>query len=166
MLATSHFIATTGILLLAKKIGLNVSLEIVILTYLLGNGIDIDHIIVYPKKSLIAAKNFLKGRKAEYGKVRLHSYLQEPWFAITVLLVSLAIFVFLKRVAIFLPGFALSIHILIDALTKFDNYLFWPFSKKSFNGFIPSNSKLEYILSIVLAILIFYIALKNKIFIL
>ena len=145
--------------MLAQKSGANLSPWIVFLCYLLGVFIDLDHLIFHPKKSWLATKKFLSGgAKAERGKYYLHSYLQEPCFGVVILIITLLIFWRIKSGVIFLPVIALWLHILMDSIMKFDNLLLWPFSHRKFKGFLPSNSRFEYIISLILSALILYAA--------
>jgi membrane-bound metal-dependent hydrolase YbcI (DUF457 family) len=157
MLLFSHFVITTVVLLLAQKLGAHLSPWIIFLCYLLGVFIDLDHLIVHPKKSWLAAKGFLSGApKAERGKHYLHSYLQEPWFGVVILIIAFFIFWRAQSGIVFLPVAALWLHILADGLMKFDNLLLWPFSHRKFKGFLPSNSRFEYIASSALSAVVLY----------
>lgn len=162
MLFFSHFVITTVILLLAKRLGADLSFTVIFFVYLLGILIDLDHIIIYPKKSWLAAKEFLSDSKnAERGKYYLHSYLQEPWFGVVILIFTFFIFLRVQSGVIFLPAIALWLHILMDSIMKFDNLLLWPFSHRKFKGFLPSNSRLEYIVSLILSAVVLCAAIIN-----
>ena len=133
MLATSHFVVTTGILLAAKRLGLVVSYQIIIWTYVFGNLIDLDHILLYPRESLKATLKFLSSRgESVFGKNPLfkdksfHSYVQEPWFAVAVWCVTLVIYISVQRIEILLPVVALTLHLAMDASMNFKKKLFWP----------------------------------------
>jgi len=170
MLATTHFVATTSLLLIARQLGMTLTREAIILSYTFGNLIDLDHLFLYPQKSLIAARDFLASklhRKKFYyqsGKYCLHSYLQEPWFAVIMGLAALILYFIFQNKILILPALALSVHVVMDGLTKFANYLFWPFSKKPFIGWLPSNTLAEYVSSIILSILVIYLSFKTGLF--
>lgn len=152
MLFFSHLAATLFLILAAQKFT-PVDFNAIIFTIIAGVLIDFDHIF-YPKKSFIAAKEFIlkKQKKEMYTGSRyvLHSYLQEPIFVFVLLIIASVIF-FTKNASwvIFLPVIALSLHIIMDSLMVFRKMLLWPFSKKEFKGFLPSNTKLEFIIDVI-----------------
>lgn len=166
MLATSHLVITTVLLIAARKMGLDVSLPVIVWAYLLGNVIDLDHIIGHPQESILAVKGFFQGeRRAHSGRYYyMRSRLQEPWFGVATLAVSLPIMSFTQNKAVLLPVVALVLHIALDAVMKFNNHLGWPVSKKGFTGFIPSNTLTEYIISVPLVFVAFYLAFSVGVF--
>jgi hypothetical protein len=169
MIITSHFVATTSILLIAKKFGLNVTNEIIIWSYIFGNLIDIDHIIAVPKLGWKRFKEsvfrFNRG-KSEPGKYYIHSVLQEPWLFVVMIVVSSIIYLQTTNGAIFLPTIALGMHILLDTIMKFENKLLWPFSKKGYYGWLKSDTTIEYVLSVTATVLVIYFAIQERLFVL
>ncbi|PIP31881.1 hypothetical protein COX24_01220 [bacterium (Candidatus Gribaldobacteria) CG23_combo_of_CG06-09_8_20_14_all_37_87_8] len=155
MLATTHLLATTIILFIFSRVWGDIPLNIIILTYIFGTAIDIDHIIFHPKESFTAIAGFFHKDKSMCGKYYLHSYLQEPWFALLILVISTLIFWQTSNKFVFLPGIGLVLHVIMDVLMKFDNLLLYPFSSKPFEGFIPSNTTIEYIVSITLLLVLY-----------
>lgn len=170
MLATTHFVATTSLLLVARQLGMNVTSEVIVLSYGFGNLIDLDHLILYPKQSLITARDFLASKfgqnKSIYqpGKYYLHSYLQEPVFVAIVWLIALVGWQGSDWPVMLLPAGALTLHVFLDSLMRFKNYLLWPFSKRAFHGWITSNSRAEYVISIVLTVGVIYMSFKTGLF--
>lgn len=161
MLFFSHLAATLFLILAAQKFT-PVDFNVIIFTIIAGVLIDLDHIF-YLKNSFIAAKEFIlkKQKKEMYtgGHYALHSYLQEPIFVFVILIIASVIF-FTKNNSwvIFLPAIALSLHIIMDSLMVFGNMLLWPFSNKEFKGFLPSNTKLEFIIDVIaLGFIVVYI---------
>lgn len=163
MLFFSHLIATLLLILVVHKFA-PVGLNIIIFSVIAGVLIDFDHIIFYPKKSFIVSKEFIlnkRQKKEAYvgGHYVLHSYLQEPICAFVFLIITSVIF-FTEDASwvIFLPAMALILHVIMDSLMVFVNTLLWPFSKKEFKGFLPSNTKFEFVVDIIfLVFLVFYI---------
>jgi len=168
MIITSHFVATTSVLLLAKRFGINITNEIIIWTYIFGNLIDIDHLVASPKLGLRRLKESLfrlNHNKVEPGKYYIHSVLQEPWLFVVMAVVSFAIYLRTNNGAIFLPASALGVHILLDVIMKFENKLLWPFSKKGYYGWLKSDTVIEYVLSIVATIIVIYFAFQERLFV-
>ncbi len=165
MLATTHFAATTSLLLAARQLGINLTSEVIVLTYTFGNLIDLDHLIFYPKQSWQAALEFIKGRgQKSAGQYHLHSKLQEPFFAVIVWMIALVGWQCSDWPVLLLPAGALTLHVFLDSLMRFKNYLLWPFSKRAFHGWIPSNTLVEYVGSIILSIVVIYLSFKIGLF--
>ncbi len=138
MLITSHLVATTSILLIAQKTGIELTSSTVLLSYALGVGIDLDHILLYPKTSLEQLRS-LAVTKTNYVPDTLpnHSFLQRP---ITCLILLLILYGFNLSV---IPAICLGIHILMDTLVS-QKQLLWPWSARYFSPVLkPSfNRKL------------------------
>lgn len=168
MIITSHFVATTSILIIAKRLGLNITSEIIIWSYIFGNIIDIDHLFTFPKLGWKRFKEsvfrFNRG-KSEPGKYYIHSILQEPWLFVVMVIVSSIIYLQTQNGAVLLPVTALGAHILLDVIMKFENKLLWPFSKKGYYGWLKSDTMVEYILSAIATILVIYFAIQERLFV-
>jgi len=165
MLASTHFAVTTGILLLAYQFSLPLTKKVILITYLAGFCVDFDHLVLYPQKCWYFFRQIFKQKiKENYGKYYLRSFLQEPFFALLVWLISIFIYFQVQQIVVFLPALALTVHIFLDILMKNENKLLWPFSKKGYFGWMPVNSWLEYFLSIILSVLFLILALKLKLF--
>ncbi len=163
MLITSHFAATTAILVGAEYFGLNVDAKIIAASYVLGVGIDLDHIVFHWKDSIERVKEYKNDRKNfQLGKTDLHSFIQEPIAVIVALLITIGVFAFSGKLAIFVPFLCYFVHVAMDSLIDFPNYIFWPFSKKAYKGPLKQNITAEALIGSVLSILLFIIFLKQQ----
>ena len=152
MLITSHLAATTGLLVGANYIGIDLNATTIFATCLLGVGIDIDHVTIKHKKSIRRLKEYKSNPKNfVQGKENLHTILQEPMAVILVFIISLIIFFYSNNVSIFLPAVALLVHVLMDSILNFENQLLWPFSKKGFKGPFKQGVKTEAVVGIILS---------------
>ena len=160
MLATSHIAATTLVLIGAKSAGIELNVPIVVASYALGVGIDIDHVVFYGKDSIGRLIEYKKDRhNFKLGEKNLHSYLQEPVALFAVIILSLATYVVTKNIAVFVPAICLAAHVVMDMIMDFDSYIFWPISKKAFRGPYKQNVFVEAIIGTLLSvffILIFF----------
>jgi len=162
MLTTSHLAATTGLLIGANYVGIDLNTTTISLTYLLGVAIDIDHATIKHKKSIGRLKEYKNNPKSfVQGKENLHTLLQEPIAVMLAFMISLIIFFFYKNVSIFLPAIALLVHVLMDSILNFENQLLWPLSKKGFRGPLKQSVKIEAVIGTILSIILIIILLNQ-----
>ncbi|MFC1710210.1 metal-dependent hydrolase [Patescibacteria group bacterium] len=162
MLITSHIAATTGLLVGANYLGVNPSTTTILVTYLLGVGIDLDHAVFKHKKSIKRFKEYKNNPKDfVQGKENLHTILQEPITVVVIFIISLLAYLLTKNITVFLPAIALSIHVLMDSLLSFENQLLWPFTKKGFKGPFQQKIKTEAIIGTILSIVLVITLLKQ-----
>ncbi len=162
MLATSHIAVTTLILIGTKSAGIELNVPIVIVSYALGVGVDIDHIVFYGKDSLDRIIEYKKDRHHfKLGEKNLHSYLQEPVALFAVILLSLATYVVTKNIAVFIPAICFAAHIVMDMLMDFDSHILWPISKKAYRGPYKQNVFIEAIIGTLLSVFLILIFLGS-----
>lgn len=158
MLITSHIAVTTFILIGTKSAGIELNVPIVVASYALGVGVDIDHVVFYGKDSLDRIIEYKKDRhNFKLGEKNLHSYLQEPVALFAVILLSLATYIVTQNIAVFVPAICFAAHIVMDMLMDFDSHILWPISKKAFRGPYKQNVFIEAIIGTLLSVFLILI---------
>jgi flagellar biosynthesis protein FlhB len=117
-----------------------------ILAYIFGVLVDLDHFLIKGVRQNLGHifksgfnKTFPRGF---YNK----TFIQEPIFIIILWIFG----IFIHN---FIPAIFLSIHWLMDSLCRFEKRPLAPFSKKlSFRGFLEFNTRIEYIISVIVAL--------------
>lgn len=162
MLITTHIAATTAIMLGASEVGADLNLTIIAASYVLGVAVDLDHAIFYWQDSLTRTKQYVRNRKEfKLGETKLHTHFQEPFTFLVVFGLSTVIFLFSHNLSVFLPAICFGVHIFMDSLVDFDNYLLWPYSKKSYKGPYKQNVVIEGIVGTLLSV-VFIIAFLSQ----
>lgn len=162
MLVTSHIAVTTLILIGTKSAGIELNLPIVVASYALGVGVDLDHVVFYGKDSLGRLKEYKKDRhNFKLGEKNLHSYLQEPVALFAVILLSLATYIVTRNIAVLVPTICFAAHIVMDMVMDFDSYILWPISKKAYRGPYKQNVFIEAIIGTLLSIFLILIFFRN-----
>lgn len=143
MLIPTHITATNFLLISCHYLGIPLSFQTIVLSYLAGVFVDMDHIIFFPRKSIESFRNAIRtlDQPKLRGKEMLHTPLQEPAAALALFTVF----------GLQIPTISLIIHIILDTLMKYENKVFWPLSKKGFKGLLPSGTITEGILGTIAA---------------
>ena len=154
MLITSHLVVT-----LSLGAALSLGKPELFVALISGVGIDLDHILVN-KKWIQDIKDIIKGKQPTRG-INQHSWLQEVLVGgIVATLVGIIISNIWIEIRWWILPLFLFIHILMDAIMKFNHWPFVPFSKYKYSGWLTSGTKIELVLSTI-GLLIYFFVIYN-----
>ncbi len=149
MLIFTHLAIT---LLIGKSLVISRNEWIVAL--IAGIGIDIDHLLVN-SKWIDDIRNFIRYGRVTHGKAIQHSWIQEPLSGMLFgCLFGWILYLSSLSIRWWILPFFLAVHILMDALMKYEHRPFAPFSNWNYTGFVPSATVHELWISIVLLVMV------------
>jgi hypothetical protein len=152
MLITSHI---ASVLLLNEIIPL--SSQELIMAWCAGVFIDIDHVFI-SNKWKDDVKRFFTKFETSHGEVNQHSFLQEPIIGLFFSVVlGVVISLFFMDIRWWVAPLFLGIHVVLDAVMNFEHRPFFPFSKKTYYGFVRSGTRTEFFLSLVFLFIIIFV---------